>query len=148
MQLLVMNNTELEDYNMQENKYNSIIISISDIGGMEPFITPSERNKINKVLFLKFNDTEREDDIGCIENKHIEAIYNFVLDYLDRVDMLIVQCAKGEGRSSGVAKAIKEVFEIEDSELDLEYLNYALNSGFRIPNNLVYEKVLERFNRE
>lgn len=143
-----MNNTELEDYNMQENKYNSIIISISDIGGMEPFITPSERNKINKVLFLKFNDTEREDDIGCIENKHIEAIYNFVLDYLDRVDMLIVQCAKGEGRSSGVAKAIKEVFEIEDSELDLEYLNYALNSGFRIPNNLVYEKVLERFNRE
>lgn len=146
MQLLVMNNTELEDYNMQENKYNSIIISISDVNDREPLITPNERNKINKVLFLKFNDTEREDDIGCIENKHIEAIYNFVLDYLDKVDMLIVQCAKGEGRSSGIAKAIKEVFEIEDSELDIEYLKYALYVGFRVDNKLVYKKVLEKFN--
>ena len=84
MQLLVMSQNEIEDYNMQENKYGSIVISISDIGGMEPFITPSERNKILKVLSLKFNDTEKEDGIsGCIEDKHVEAIYNFILDYLE-----------------------------------------------------------------
>lgn len=149
MQLLVMSRDEIEDYNMQENKYDSIVISISDIGGIEPFITPGERNKINKVLSLQFNDTERDDNIsGGIEEKHVEAIYNFILDYLDRVDMLIVQCVKGESRSAGVAKAIKEIFEIEDDEIDPEYIKYALHVGFKIPNRLVYSKVLERFNRE
>lgn len=149
MQLLVMSQNEIEDYNMQENKYGSIVISISDIGGMEPFITPSERNKILKVLSLKFNDTEKEDGIsGCIEDKHVEAIYNFILDYLDRVEMLIVQCVKGESRSAGVAKALKEIFEIEDNEIEPEYIKYGLHVGFKIHNNLVYKKVLERFNRE
>lgn len=149
MQLIVMNRDEIEDYNMQENKYDSIVISISDIGGTEPFITPSERNKINKVLSLKFNDTEIEDEIdGCIEDRHVEAIYNFILDYLDRVEMLIVQCMKGDSLSVGIAKAIKEIFEIEDDEIDPEYIKYALHVGFKIPNRLVYEKVLERFNRD
>lgn len=149
MQLLVMNRNEIEDYNMQENKYDSIVISISDIGRFEPFITPSERNKITKVLSLKFNDTELDDEIsGGIEDRHVEAIYNFILDYLDRVEMVIVQCEKGESRSAGVAKALKEVFEIEDNEIDPEYIKYALHVGFKIPNRLVYSKVLERFNRE
>lgn len=140
MAILIMNKSEIEDYNLQKHDRSSIVISINSINSPEPFILKTTFNNIKRILNVSFNDTELISDIdGAVSQEQADKIADFVIDWVADVDDLIVQCEEGRSRSAGVAKAIMEVLEINDGNLDTERKHS--------PNELCYRLVKQGFEK-
>lgn len=59
-----------------------------------------------QVLPLKFDDVEADTGRGIFRDKHVEWLTNFVNDYKDKAQLILVHCEAGISRSSAVAAAL------------------------------------------
>lgn len=130
----VMNRTNAKKYSYKTHGHKYIIISISDIG--------DSANKFNKsselvdVLRLWFDDEEAPHP-NCITSKDAEKIVNFVNQYIDKVDEIVVHCSAGVSRSAGVCGAIMCILTGSD--------DYIFDNPNFCPNMTCYRAVLNAY---
>lgn len=134
MTIIVMNRKRIEEYCRNCNNTNSILISISNIGGTKPDVYKSHNNKIIDILRLEFNDVDYTDNmVGGIKTIHAKKIKKFINKYKN-IKILIVQCEAGQSRSAGVAAAILKYLYGDDTQI--------FSNRKYTPNMLCYSKVL------
>lgn len=124
---------EMLDYAEHGAPKRQAMISIMDHkwDALKPF--PAER-----VLRLSFEDTlDVSDYRNLITIQQAEAIRDFVLQYKDEIDVLIVHCTGGVSRSPAVAAGIVAGLGRDDSCI--------WNCGRYQPNPRVYEWVRAAF---
>lgn len=123
MKFEVMSRSEILKYSKENHSdERSMVISISDHGQTHPQIFKSELNGIEHIIFLHFDDIERDDLIAypqCvpISASDARAIANFVIRNKADVDKIIVHCGAGISRSSGVCAAIMKAITGSDEAI-------------------------------
>lgn len=91
-----------------------------------------------RVIRLCFDDAvETSFWQNLITSEQAVAIRDFVLFYMDSVELLIVHCTEGVSRSSAVAAAILDGLNMDSG--------WIWNSVIYRPNPLVYKLVLNAF---
>lgn len=110
-----------------------IVIQITDHSGEFP-ILPSNANRL-AVLQVRFDDVDKDIyDQKCITFDQAQETVDFVLQYKDSVQLIIVHCNGGISRSAAVAAVLdKHLFNGDD----IKYFEV-----FR-PNAKVYSTLLK-----
>ena len=104
-------------------------IAISSDGD---FPTLDETNRL-ALLRLIFEDTLDRDSPDSFSGAQATAILDFVAEWWDRIDVLLVHCELGLSRSPAVAAALSRIYYQDDGPwFEQEF-----------PNALVYELLLE-----
>ena len=137
MQIEVMSQHKAEEYATTSHIEKSVVISITSHGTFEAFIIPNRINGIIDILHLKFNDTDKKDEIsGGITEADGKKIKEFIYRYKDNqyIDKIIVHCEAGQSRSAGVAAAILKYLTGSDMQIFKD-------DRYR-PNMLCYRTVL------
>lgn len=140
MKFEIMSRNDILKYSKEDHSNEkSMVISISDHGQTHPQIFKSELNGIEHIIFLHFDDIEREDLIAypqCvpISSNDARTIANFVIRNKDAVDKIIVHCGAGISRSSGVCAAIMKFITGNDEVI--------FNSARFCPNMTCYRLCL------
>ena len=76
-------------------------------------------------------------DLRLFGNKDAEKILNFVNEYIEKIDLIAVNCEAGISRSSGISAALSLIFNGKGTD-EYYFKNY-------LPNTLVYRKILEAY---
>ena len=123
----IMSRDVCERYCTQQHKETSIIISIrSSWDPVKPNVFCDDKNNVKGVLYLAFDDCDMEDDKvfgrtgfhgGAMTKLDGDLVAEFVNEFYDKVDRIIVHCDGGKSRSAGVAAAIMRVKEKSDSDI-------------------------------
>lgn len=135
MKIKVFNEEDIQIYKPTEKH---IVISVQD--PMSLFVTlPENPNRLD-CLGLHFYDLD--EDIGqfpysryIFTINNADAILNFVADYKNVVDLILVNCVAGISRSAGIAAALSKIYNGDDSFYFKKYL----------PNMLVYRTILQQW---
>lgn len=112
MRIVVMDQEAVQKYSNSSHQETSAIISIYSARGRKACIKPSLRNNIKELLYLCFDDATMYDG-GAKWMSQLDAamLVDFALHWRNEdVDILIIQCEYGEGRSVGCAEALSEYF--------------------------------------
>lgn len=135
MNIKVMPRSDCVRYCHKPHNEKSIIVSINTPWACyetAPF--GNEENKVLSILRLWFDDVD-EKSTNSMNADHARAIANFVDRFSDREDLaVIVHCDAGVSRSAGVAAALSEYYNGDDS--------YFFDSGIYRPNILCYRTML------
>lgn len=121
------------------------IISINEEGKIIP-ITYQRSEDCIDFIQLCFTDTEEDvivtDKIRyhTITDNQADLIVEFVENNKEKVDYFIVHCHAGISRSSGVAKALYEIYNNDKDTID--------DDERFLPNKTVYEKVIHSYQRK
>lgn len=107
-------------------------ISIATYPGDLPVL--SEENCLG-LLQLAFRDTTNTNHENHFTQREAKAVLDFVEEYWDRIEVLLVHCEAGLSRSPGVAAAISYIKEGRGS--DKKYFE-----GKYWANYLVYKTIL------
>lgn len=93
----------------------------------------NQKNMIEK----SYPKSKKRQEMVFFSEKHAEQIINFVKRYLDKIELIIIQCDAGISRSAGVAAALSKCINADDEYFFKQYL----------PNSLVYSKILKEWNK-
>jgi predicted protein tyrosine phosphatase len=131
--ICIMDRFSAQDYSAQNNAQTSVIISITDKLAPENEFADRCDNGIRAILRLKFDDV----DSGKSAITEVDAanIAQFIKDWQDKVDLIVVHCEAGISRSAGVAAAIMKCLHGSD---DLIFDSYRYS-----PNIKCYRAVLD-----
>jgi predicted protein tyrosine phosphatase len=143
----VMNRWSIETYYETEPH---IVISIGDPFDKTLVIMPPSYSR-KCVLRLKFHDWDDRQKIVLEESSNPEAknmvyyseeqakqVFDFVYEFLPRIEMIICQCEAGISRSAGMAAALSKALTGEDEYYFKHY----------IPNSRVYRLTLNKWMEE
>lgn len=134
MKFQVMSRANARRHSFRSVMDDCVIVSISDV--------TSEPNrfhnnpKIKGVCYLSFDDVEG-DEANCMTRADAEKIINFVNEYVDKVDEIIVHCFAGISRSAGVCAALMLILTGDDMEI--------FNNPRFCPNMHCYRMMLETY---
>lgn len=106
---------------------NTILIQIKDVGPEYEFIVP--KYEFIKTFQFEFEDTEDICAVGHISDSDAESIAVILREAYAANHNVLVHCVAGLCRSSAVAVAGK-------------YIGFELEDRLRLPNSLVYSKVM------
>lgn len=132
MEFQIMSKDRAIKYAQSRNDEKSIVISINDVNDVDTFIVPNDKNKIYRIHYAFFNDVERGST--AISESQAEDIADFILQYKDDVNLIIVHCGAGVSRSAGCCAAIMKALCGTDSMI--------FNNVYYKPNMKVYREVL------
>ena len=118
-----------------------ILISIVAPGDEECYLMYSD-TRLN-VLRMKFHDINNKDkeyfseisSMVFFTKEHAREIIDFVNKYIDRIDLIAVNCDGGISRSAGVVAGLSKCLTGEDSEFFKHYM----------PNSLVYSTIINEW---
>lgn len=145
MKFIILNRIQAENFRFAEKH---IVISVRDVGAKKALL-PVNPNRLAE-LFLEFSDINNEGKLHLTKtpkhNEHFQIVYfdklqanliiEFVDTWMDKVDLIVVNCEAGICRSSAIAAALSKAFFNQDnSEFFKKYL----------PNSLVYKTILEEY---
>ena len=135
----VMSRHCCERYCQQKHKRSSIIISVKSSWDRElPSLPMNDKNNVKHILSLSFDDVEYEQiPEFCMTFEHGQKVAEFVNNYYDEADLIIVHCDGGISRSAGVAAAIMRVKEGFDDPI--------FDSRRKHPNMTCYLRTLKGF---
>ena len=135
----IMSRCTCERYCMQKHSRSSIIISIKSSWDKEPPLVYSNKdNRVVAILSLSFDDIDMEDDPKfAMNDEDGKRIAEFVKEYYEQVELIIVHCDGGISRSAGIAAGIMRVYEHGDYPV-------FRNKG-KHPNMTCYLKTLKGF---
>lgn len=136
----VFRRSKCEEYCKQKHSKYSIIISIKSSWDREmPNVFCDDNNKVKAILSLSFDDVTREDDKRfCMKPEDGVKIADFVNEWYNKVDRIIVHCDGGVSRSAGVCAAIMRVKEGDDWPI--------FDNRNKHPNMTCYLRTLKGFN--
>jgi predicted protein tyrosine phosphatase len=138
MKVIVLSREQARQYALEPHGEKSIVVSINDLENSPNDIAANANgNGIDAVKWFFFDDVEAGH--GVINFIQAREIAQFVLDFKDRVDLIIVHCGAGVSRSAGCAAAILKALNGSDDEI-------FGNEAYR-PNMKVYRTVLGEFYR-
>lgn len=134
-QIIVMDRDKAKRFSYGAHDFTSVIVSINDTWDvLNPIAANFVPNGIKAVCRLIFDDVEKGQP-NCMTEKDAEKIAEFVHQWKDNVDVIIVHCRAGVSRSAGVAAAIsKHVFNDD---------NWVFDSPKYQPNMTCYRYTLE-----
>ena len=135
----VMSRPAAEKYCTQKHDKTALMISIrSTWDNVMPNVFGNAENKVLHILSLALDDIDMEDDPQFAMNaEQGKLVAQFINDFYDKVDRIIVHCDGGISRSAGVAAAIMRVKEHEDYPL--------FDSHKKHPNMTCYLMTLKGF---
>jgi len=107
MKITIKDKNSVKDYK-PEGK--AIIIRIEDVYPIKDLKYGDLYLEEKRFFFL---DIDYDMDYSITEQEMIE-IYNFVNNYKNKIDEIVVQCVYGQGRSPAVAFAIAKLFNFEE----------------------------------
>lgn len=137
LKVLVMSQTNAEEYSSSKHTETSAMISITSVNDKEANVHESMSNGIVDILKLKFDDTDKLDEFNFgMSDIHAMEVCSFVSKYKNEVDRIIVHCGAGQSRSAGVAAAILKHLYNDDSQI--------FNNKRYTPNMRCYRLVLEK----
>lgn len=111
----VMNRKAARRFSYGDHTSTYAVISINDTWDMpNSIVTNYPANGIKAVTHLFFDDVT-EGDENCITKQDAQKIAQFVHQWKDKVDCIIVHCYAGISRSSGTAAAIAKYVLGDDS---------------------------------
>lgn len=128
----IMDRFDAEKYSMGNHSCSSVIISIVSKGSPKNNLPITQQNGIKDVLRLSFDDVDHGEN--SIDEKSAASIAQFVENWKDKIDLIIVHCEAGISRSAGVGAAIMKYLYNDDSLI--------FNSPRYAPNMLCYRRVL------
>lgn len=138
----IFSRKKCEEYCTKKHNKTSLIISIkSNCDDNMPQVFISDQNKVLAILSLSFDDVEKEDAIDdreiCMSFEDGDKVANFIAQWYDKVEDIIVHCDGGVSRSAGVAAAIMRVKEGDDWPI--------FDSSVKHPNMTCYLRTLKGF---
>jgi predicted protein tyrosine phosphatase len=136
MQYFVMDRNHAKEYSFGHHVEKSIIISITDIDKNPVQFQYNPSNGIIAIKHLAFDDVE-QGEINCITDADAMSIVDFIYDWKDKCDFIIVHCEAGQSRSAGVCAAIMKYIENDDWPI--------FDNPKYTPNMTCYRKVLNAF---
>lgn len=105
-----------------------------------PSRIPKNDNLVS-VKRLYFNDTFNERDQDSMDLQQAISIKNWLQEYQDKIELLIIHCLGGVSRSAGVAAGLEfTCFSNQDSVV--------WNNKHKSPNMLCFERILEAYGIE
>jgi predicted protein tyrosine phosphatase len=131
MEFMVVSRDEIEQGIIVRTAY--VVISITDPGSPVPRIIKSAG--FRDALRLRFHDavpgtdTILPNNVVLMTSDHARQIWDFVFNYQDRVDTVVVHCEQGMSRSPAIAAALAGTFDDNNDRFFLEYQ----------PNEYVYK---------
>ena len=138
----IMSRKSCERYNTQTHQKDAIVISIkSSWDKIMPKIECNDKNRIKAILFLSFDDVEKEDCDDkefCMTFEDGKKIANFINEWYDKVDRIIIHCDGGVSRSAGVCAGIMRVKLGDDYPV--------FGNTKKHPNMTCYLRTLKAFN--
>lgn len=134
MEFKVFSRSNAENYCKEPHNDKSIMISIkTPCDETRPDVNITIDNNIMAILQLAFDDVEEQyGDEKPISELQAKQIVEFVEDYKDSIDLIIVHCDAGISRSAGVCAALSKWLVNEDKRFF---------SGY-VPNMKCYNTVL------
>lgn len=139
MKITVLSRNEAIQYT-REPENNCVIISISEHDGAVPIEIGKNqlknRDKIKGLLGLFFDDVEAPDE-KAMNIGHAETIVNFVNEYINEIDEIIVHCGAGISRSAGIAAGLALILNGSDAEI--------FGNGKYCPNATCYKNMLTAY---
>lgn len=142
MNFKIMSRGAALNYSELEHSDKSVIISIHSSLDCPPhfYERDFEFNGIQDVLFLEFDDVEANCDLKSfkvISEDDAREIVDFVVNWSEKVDTVIVHCDAGVSRSAGVCAAISKYMTGSD--------DWVFDSPRYQPNMTCYRTVLNGF---
>ena len=133
MKIKVLNRETFENFKSDES---FVVISITDPNSEKVKI----KNKPIDILFLQFYDLDKDTAIFpysrfIFNTNQAEQILNFIEEYKDKVNLIVVHCEAGISRSAGVAGALSLIYNGSDEYYFKHYL----------PNIFVYRTILNMY---
>jgi len=145
MKFVVLSRYEVERFDC-DKPY--ILISITCPDDTEPKLLDS-KTRID-VLKMRFHDwdikakkmfDEKYPEDGkkmvFFSEDHAKEIVKFVNQYLNKVELIVVNCAAGISRSAGIAAALSKSLTGDDTYF----------FKFYIPNSLVYSTIIKEWHK-
>jgi predicted protein tyrosine phosphatase len=131
MKIKVMSRLEAIQHSFLKEIPTCAIVSISS-GSTNPTFYLGQDTQVKGIYYMSFDDitTEIEGYKAC-QPSDFGGLGQFINQYKDTVDEIIVHCHAGISRSSATASAICKYLGEDDS--------FIWNSGDYSPNNRVYE---------
>ncbi len=134
MKFAVKSRDETVQMSHENLKEKVIIVSITDKHSNYPNFAPNEN--IIGILKLQFDDVEGW-EIGHITNNDARDILNFVENFVQVAERIIVHCEYGISRSSGICAALMLLLKEKD--------DYVLENPYFCPNIYCYRSVLQSY---
>lgn len=140
----IVNSDEMIFPNFYKRKDNGVkgVLQLS-FDDIQPYKGMEYWKKDENLIVEKLTDSDGfvyESRIyQLFTKKDAEKIYDFVLKWYDKVDLIIVHCSAGISRSAGVCAAIMKSVIGDDSPV--------WDNPLYHPNSLCYKLVLEEFMR-
>lgn len=131
----------------QKHPLKSIIISIKSSWDPDPpKVFCSDTNKVQAILSLAFDDVEADDSLmflqgskeHCMTHKDAMQVRDFVKEWFEKVDMIIVHCDAGVSRSAGIVSALMQIYDSKG------WVMWKTQS--KSPNMTCFLRTLEAFN--
>ena len=127
-----------EGFEKFESNESFIAISITDPNSEKVKIA----SKPLDILSLQFYDLDKDTEVFPYSRfiftvNQAEQILNFVKEYKNDVNLIVIHCEAGISRSAGVAGALSLIFNGTDQYYFKHYL----------PNMLVYRNILNAYMR-
>ena len=112
----------------------TLIISITDVGSENAKF--ANNPNIISILRLKFDDVDY-DEPNVMSRFQAAKVVEFVNNFIDCVEEIIVHCEAGVSRSAGVCAALMLIVNGDDTEIFSKARFY--------PNRVCYRYVLDAF---
>ena len=132
----VMSRPKARAWSYEPHDFESIVISITDVGSNPNNFNRDKANGIVAVLPLQFDDVNRG-GVNCITKEDANKITDFVNCWMGKFEHIVVHCEAGKSRSAGVAAAILKYYTGNDAQI--------YDSPRYTPNSTCYSMVLESF---
>jgi predicted protein tyrosine phosphatase len=134
MKFEVLSRQKAKKMSYNQNIDDCIIISITDIDKDINQFAPNPH--IKNICRVQFDDVEI-DEPRHIDRKDAEKILEFVNQYINKVDKIIVHCEAGVSRSAGVCAALMQIINGDDMDI--------FDNPKFCPNMTCYRTVLTAF---
>ena len=134
MNFIVAGREDIENGIVVRTAY--VVISITDPGTKPARI--SQTAGLRDVLRLQFHDAvpvtvfEMPPHIVLMNEDHANSIWQFALNWRDKVETIVVNCEQGMSRSPAVAAALCRSLDGDDRRFFNEY----------VPNRYIYDQLL------
>lgn len=134
MKFQVMSRQNARSYSYNSSIEKTIIVSINDVSD-----TANKFHNNPNILgtcSLFFDDVEGKEK-NCMTRSDAEKVINFVNQYIDKTEQIVVHCGAGISRSSGVCAALMLIINGSDDEI--------FGNARFCPNMHCYRLVLETY---
>lgn len=134
MKFQVMSRQNARRYSFDTAIEKTIIISINDVADEANQFASNPQIVCTRSFF--FDDVEGE-EANCMTRQDADNIIQFVNQYINKVEQIVVHCGAGISRSAGVCAALMMIINGDDSAI--------FDNGQYCPNMHCYRLVLESY---